>query len=70
MKQKIACLTSIWSPITATRKAISACWKTQEYFERYTEIINRYTAKVTMFTVTSLFERFGEHFERLARHPA
>lgn len=39
-----------------------------EYFERYIGIINKHNAKVTMFTVTSLFERFGKYFEQLAKH--
>ncbi|RJP54953.1 MAG: hypothetical protein C4557_02185 [Anaerolineaceae bacterium] len=37
-----------------------------EFFERYISIINKYNAKVTMFTVTSLFEKFGDKFNGLA----
>jgi peptidoglycan/xylan/chitin deacetylase (PgdA/CDA1 family) len=39
----------------------------QEYFERYVAIIRNHNAKVTMFTVTSLFERFGEQFAKLGK---
>jgi peptidoglycan/xylan/chitin deacetylase (PgdA/CDA1 family) len=37
-----------------------------DFFERYIRIVNKYQAKVTMFTVTSLFEEFGKDFENLA----
>jgi peptidoglycan/xylan/chitin deacetylase (PgdA/CDA1 family) len=67
MKQKIACLTLDMEPDYGDPEGHIRLLESQEYFERYTEIVNRYTAKVTMFTVTSLFPRFGEHFERLAR---
>lgn len=39
----------------------------REFLERYISVINTYEAKVTMFTVTSLFDRFGEQFRELSR---
>ena len=38
----------------------------QELFEHCTSIINKYNAKVTMFTVTSLFENYSKDFKKLA----
>ena len=37
-----------------------------EYFERYVTIINKFNARVTMFTVTRLFETHGDLFRKLA----
>lgn len=37
-----------------------------DYFERYVSTVNKYNAKVTMFTVTNLFETRGKLFEKLA----
>ncbi len=37
-----------------------------EYLERYVDIIRKHNAKVTMFTVTNLFEPYGERFQELA----
>ena len=67
MNKKLACLTldmerDYGDPIDNIRLL-----EEPEYFERYTGIINKYDAKLTMFTVTSLFEHFGEHFERLGQ---
>ena len=67
MNRKLACLTIDMEPDYGDPDGHIRLLETQEYFERYTDIINRHQAKVTMFTVTSLFERFGEHFERLAK---
>lgn len=39
-----------------------------EFFEHYTSTIQKHGAKVTMFTVTSLFKRFGDDFKRLAEY--
>lgn len=38
-----------------------------EFLERYIAIVNKYQARVTMFTVTSLFASFGERFRELGR---
>jgi len=65
MTRKIACLTLDMEPDYGDPDRRIRLLETQDYFERYTEIINKYDAKVTMFTVTSLFERFGEQFKRL-----
>ena len=68
MSRKIACLTLDMEPDYGDPGGHIRLLENPEYFERYTEIINKHDAKVTMFTVTSLFERFGEHFEQLGRH--
>lgn len=36
-----------------------------EYFEKYISIVNKYNVKVTMFTVTNLFEKYGEYLHEL-----
>jgi len=66
MTRKLACLTIDMEPDYGDPEGHIRLLENPEYFERYTQIIKRYEAKVTMFTVTSLFERFGERFERLA----
>ncbi len=68
MNHKFACLTLDMEPDYGDPKGNIRLLEDPKYFERYTQIINRYNAKVTMFTVTSLFERFGEHFKRLGKH--
>ena len=67
MNSKIACLTLDMEPDYGDPEGRIRLLENPEYFERYTNIINQHGAKVTMFTVTSLFERFGGHFERLAK---
>jgi peptidoglycan/xylan/chitin deacetylase (PgdA/CDA1 family) len=67
MNRKLACLTIDMEPDYGDPEGHIRLLENTEYFEHYTAIIKRYSAKVTMFTVTSLFERFGEHFERLAK---
>ena len=66
MTPKFACLTLDMEPDYGDPDGHIRLLENTDYFERYTDIINKYKAKVTMFTVASLFERFGEHFERLA----
>jgi peptidoglycan/xylan/chitin deacetylase (PgdA/CDA1 family) len=66
MKRKIACLTLDMEPDYGDPDGRIRLLENPEYFERYTGIIQKHNAKVTMFTVTLLFERFGGHFERLA----
>ena len=65
MSRKIVCLTLDMEPDYGDPDGHIRLLENPEYFERYTGIINKYNAKVTMFTVASLFERFGKHFERL-----
>ena len=66
MNRKIACLTLDMEPDYGDPDGHIRLLENPEYFDRYINIINKHNAKVTMFTVTSLFERFGEHFEQLA----
>jgi peptidoglycan/xylan/chitin deacetylase (PgdA/CDA1 family) len=68
MKRKIACLTLDMEPDYGDPHGRIRLLEDPEYFERYVDIIRKHDAKVTMFTVTSLFEHFGEHFERLGKH--
>lgn len=68
MTRKIACLTLDMEPDYGDPDGHIRLLENPEYFERFTAIVNKHAAKVTMFTVTSLFERFGEHFERLSQH--
>ncbi len=66
MNRKIACLTLDMEPDYGDPQGRIRLLENQDYFDRYVSIIQKYNAKVTMFTVTSLFERFGSQFERLA----
>ena len=68
MSRKIACLTLDMESDYGDTEGRVRLLENQDYFERYTDIINKHGGKVTMFTVTSLFKRFGEHFERLGNH--
>lgn len=68
MKRKIACLTLDMEPDYGDPGGHIRLLENPEYFERYVTILQKHSAKVTMFTVTSLFERFGSYFERLAKH--
>lgn len=65
MSRKLACLTLDMEPDYGDPDGHIRLLENPDYFERYTDIINKHGAKVTVFTVTSLFERFGDHFERL-----
>ena len=65
MSRKLACLTLDMEPDYGDPDGTIRLLENPDYFERYTGIINNHNGKVTMFTVTSLFERFGNHFERL-----
>jgi peptidoglycan/xylan/chitin deacetylase (PgdA/CDA1 family) len=67
MSRKIACLTLDMEPDYGDPEGHIRLLENPEYFERYIDIIQKHNAKVTMFTVTSLFERFGEHFEKLGK---
>ena len=66
MSQKLACLTLDMEPDYGDPDGNIRLLENPEYFERYTGIINKHGCKVTMFTVTSLFERFGMEFAHLA----
>lgn len=67
MKRKIACMTLDMELDYGDPEGRIRLLENSEYFERYIAIIQKYEAKVTMFTVTSLFEQFGSAFERLAK---
>ncbi len=68
MTRQIACLTLDMEPDYGDPDRHIRLLENPGYFERYTNIINKYDAKVTMFTVASLFEHFREGFERLGKH--
>jgi len=68
VKHKIACLTLDMESDYGDPDGRIRLLENPEYFERYASIIQKHNAKVTMFTVTSLFERFGKQFDRLANH--
>lgn len=67
MSRKIACLTLDMEPDYGDPEGHIRLLENPEYFEHYTDIIQRHNAKVTMFTVTSLFERFWEHLNELGK---
>jgi len=68
MSHKIACLTLDMEPDYGDPDGHIRLLENPDYLARYTDIINKHAVKLTMFTVTSLFERFGNHFERLGEH--
>ena len=63
---KLACITLDMEPDYGDPQKKIRLLETPEYYERYISIINKYGVKVTMFTVTSLFEKRGEQFKELA----
>lgn len=64
--KKIACVTLDMEPDYGDPQQRIRLLETAEYFERYVTIVNKYGAKVTMFTVTSLFDKYGSAFLKLA----
>lgn len=64
--KKLACITLDMEPDYGDSKKRIRLLENSEYFEQYISIINRYDAKVTMFTVTNLFEKYGNVFVNLA----
>lgn len=65
---KYACITLDMEPDYGDREGHIRLLENPEFFERYVSIINKHNVKVTMFTVTSLFDKFGDHFRKLAAH--
>jgi len=65
---KIACITLDMEPDYGDPEERIRLFENPEFLERYISIINKYNVKVTMFTVTSLFEKFGDNFKELAAH--
>ena len=64
---KFACITLDMEPDHGDPEKHIRLLEKPEFLERYISIINKYNVKVTMFTVTSLFEKFGDDFKKLAR---
>lgn len=65
--KKLACITlDMESDYGDSEKHIRLL-SNPEYFERYVSIINKYNVKVTMFTVTNLFETYAEAFKTLEK---
>jgi peptidoglycan/xylan/chitin deacetylase (PgdA/CDA1 family) len=64
--KKLACITLDMEPDYGDPEKRIRLLENLEYFERYVSIIQKYNAKVTMFTVTSLFDTWNEHFTKLA----
>lgn len=64
--KKTACVTLDMEPDYGDPQRKIRLLENADYFERYVSIVNQYNAKVTMFTVTSLFASHGELFRRLA----
>lgn len=63
---KLACITLDMEPDHGDPDKHIRLLENPEFFERYISIINKYNVKVTMFTVTSLFESRGADFHKLA----
>ncbi len=63
---KYACITLDMEPDYGDSEGHIRLLENPEFFERYVSIINKHHVKVTMFTVTSLFDKFGDHFKKLA----
>ena len=64
--KKLACITLDMEPDHGDPEKKICLLENPEYFERYVSIINKYNAKVTMFTVTRLFDTYGDLFRKLA----
>lgn len=64
--KKLACVTLDMEPDHGDPEKKIRLLENPEYFERYVSIINKHNAKVTMFTVTRLFDSYGELFHKLA----
>jgi len=64
--KKLACVTLDMEPDHGDPEKKIRLLENPEYFERYVSIINKHNAKVTMFTVTQLFDSHGEFFHKLA----
>jgi peptidoglycan/xylan/chitin deacetylase (PgdA/CDA1 family) len=64
--KKLACVTLDMEPDYGDPEKHIRLLENPEFFERYIAIVNKYNAKVTMFTVTNLFETYGDKFSELA----
>jgi peptidoglycan/xylan/chitin deacetylase (PgdA/CDA1 family) len=63
---KYACITLDMEPDYGDPDGHIRLLENPEFFERYVSIINKHNAKVTMFTVTSLFEKISDDLKKLA----
>ena len=63
---KYACITLDMEPDYGDPEGHIRLLENSELLERYVSIINKHNVKVTMFTVTSLFEKFGDDLKKLA----
>ncbi len=64
--KKLACVTLDMEPDYGDPEKRIRLLENPELLERYASIINKYSAKVTMFTVTNLIETFGNYFNDLS----
>ncbi len=64
--KKLACITLDMEPDYGDPDKHIRLLENAQFLERYIKIINKYNAKVTMFTVTNLFEKKGDDFAKLA----
>lgn len=64
--KKLACVTLDMEPDYGDPEKRIRLLEIPEYLERYVDIVKKHNAKVTMFTVTNLFERHGDGFHELA----
>jgi peptidoglycan/xylan/chitin deacetylase (PgdA/CDA1 family) len=64
--KKLACITLDMEPDYGDPEKRIRLLENPKYLEQYISIIKKYNAKVTMFTVTNLFEKFGTDFAKLA----
>jgi hypothetical protein len=68
--KKLACVTLDMEPDYGDPQKRIRLLEDAKYFEKYVSIVNQYNAKVTVFTVTNLFDTYGELFRKLeARIP-
>lgn len=64
--KKLACVTLDMEPDHGDPEKKIRLLENPHYFEQYVSIINKHNAKVTMFTVTRLFDSYGDLFRKLA----
>ena len=65
--KKLTCITLDMEPDYGDSEKYIRLLDNPEYFEKYVSIIKKYNAKVTMFTVTNLFETYAETFKTLEK---
>lgn len=64
--KKLACVTMDMEPDHGDPEKRIRLLEDPAYFERFVAIINKYNAKVTLFTVTNLFDSYGDLLQKLA----